>query len=397
MISTRFTFATLCGVALLAGVSSAIGGGVSSPLCFNDQINLQTTNWNQSVSVSKFDPALGILTRVELTLKGDVVGSASIESLDAGASTVTTDYQAAISLTRPDLSILLVSTPTAHFVDNLTAFDGVVDFAGTSGTQHLNISKTTTELMNSVSAMDLALFTGPAGNPGNIVLPVDALGSSNATGSGNLITQFMTDAGATVDVCYFFLPDCNGNGIADERDVAAHGASNDGDNNGIPDECEPGIRTFCDGDGAQNGGLDCPCGNNGAPGEGCLNSSGQGGLLTATGNPSVSNDTVVLTASQVPTISHGFFLFSLTQPGVGNSGNGAPFGHGIRCISNPGFVRKVINGGVAPGPNMPSLSAMLGISAGDTTYWQFWFRDIGGPCGPGTNNATNGIEIVWGL
>ena len=396
MTSTKFTSASLIGLALFAGAAQADPGGQTSPVCFNDQIPLQTTNWNSSVTVSKFDPSIGILTRVEFELQGDITGSASVESLDAAATTVTTDYQAAITLTRPDLSVIVVATPNANFIDNLSAFDGVIDFMGTSGNQHLNISTNATETQNTISPADLALFTGPAGNPGTISLPVDAAGSSIATGSGNLITQFLTDAGAGVRVCYYFELDCNGNGIADSRDVST-GTSNDGNANGIPDECEPNIRTFCDGDGSQNGGIDCPCGNNGNAGEGCLNGGGMGGLLTATGTPSIANDTVVLTASQLPPGTHGFFMYSQTQPGGGMSGNGVPFSQGIRCISNPGFVRKVVNGGTAPGPQMPPLSVQLSINAGDTTYFQFWYRDRSGVCGPGKTNATNGVEIVWGL
>ena len=63
-------------------------------------------------------------------------------------------------------------------------------------------------------ASDLPLFTGV----GNILLPVSAVGTSTAMGSGNVITQFATKASATVTVVYTLQPpiiDCNGNLIDD--------------------------------------------------------------------------------------------------------------------------------------------------------------------------------------
>jgi hypothetical protein len=55
-------------------------------------------------------------------------------------------------------------------------------------------------------ASDLALFTGPIGNPGTITLPVSAVGTSVATGPGNIVSQFTQRARVDVQVCYNFLP-----------------------------------------------------------------------------------------------------------------------------------------------------------------------------------------------
>ncbi|MFT7668996.1 MAG: hypothetical protein ACI8X5_001696 [Planctomycetota bacterium] len=398
MSTIKISTAVLLGASLLAGTNQAFAQS-GSPQCASDSVQLQTTNWNSAVTIPKFDPSEGMLTKVEFKLTGAIFGSAAIESLDAQATTVTTDYQSAITLTRPDLSVLVVATPVENFVDNLSASDGVIDFGGTSGVTHGNISTQEVVSIDSYAAADLILFSGPAGNPGTIVLPIDAVGSSTASGSGNLITQFLTNAGASVEVCYYFEPDCNGNGIADVRDVLPTGSSNDNNTNGIPDECEPSIRTFCEGSGSQSGGADCPCNNNGGVGEGCENGTGMGGLLTATGNPSVSNDTLLLTATQIPLNAPGFFWFANTQPGVVQSGVGVPFGMGLRCISNPILIRKLNNGGTVPLPGDPAISIAQGIDAGDTTYFQYWYRNNNGPCGVGAGsvNATNGVEVVWGL
>jgi len=198
MSTLRTTLASLAfaGTALTAGAQT-------QQVCFTGSIPLTTTNWQNSVTIPKFDPTLGDLQSISFTLSGNVQGTAQAESLDAAPSIVNTQFSANITLTRPDLSIIVVTIPIANFSDPFTAFDGIIDFAGTSGATHANINASDTQTVNSPPpASDLVLFTGP----GTISLPVAANGSSIATGSGNLITQFSTDAAADVTVCYTYLP-----------------------------------------------------------------------------------------------------------------------------------------------------------------------------------------------
>jgi hypothetical protein len=373
--------------ALLLTTSGAAWAAPQLQVCHTDAIPLATTNWTDSVSVPKFDGSLGVLLSVDFELTGHIAGSAAIESLDAQPSTVTTTYQAAITLTRPDTSVLVVAIPNQMFIDNLSAFDGTFDFGGTSGITHAGLSIQDVQSSNSTAPADLALFTGP----GSIVLPVKADGTSTASGSGNLVTQFLTSAEAGVRVCYNYALDCNGNGIPDTDDIANQ-TSNDHDLDGIPDECQPGWRRFCEGDGSQNGGIDCPCNNNGGTGEGCDWGNGFGGVLDAAGVPSVSNDTLSLTASQVP-LTPGFFMVGdLTTHGQ----DGSPFFNGIRCLANPSRIQKVFNGGTIPLAGNPSLSQFLSAAPGDTMFFQYWFRNGGGPC-LATVNSTNAVEVTWGL
>ncbi len=188
----------------LALVGTALGASAQTQqVCFTDSIPLQPTNWSNTVSIPKFDPNLGTLQTINFSLTGNVQGSARAESLDAAPSMVTTSFSANITLTRPDLTPIVVTLPIANFNDAFTAFDGTIDFMGTSGATHPNINVTDTQMQVSPPPLsDLALFTGV----GNIVLPVTANGSSVATGAGNLITQFQTDAAAIVQVCYTYLP-----------------------------------------------------------------------------------------------------------------------------------------------------------------------------------------------
>jgi hypothetical protein len=230
---------------------------------FFSMILLTIMNWNNTVSLQKFDPALGTLISVTLTLDGRIEGSAAVESNDSSPITITTQFKADITLARPDNSVLAVVIPQVNNVANLASSDGVLDFRGPSGMTFANLMQSAQQSVTSPPPpSDLVLFSGPAGNPGSIVLPVTAMGTSQAIGSGNVTTQFATKAGATVTVVYLYNPpivDCNGNQIEDADDIAT-GFSSDCDSNGIPDECQPD----CDKDGIPDV-CEPDCDNNGIP------------------------------------------------------------------------------------------------------------------------------------
>jgi hypothetical protein len=146
--------------------------------------------------------------------------------------------------------------------------------------------------------------------------------------------------------------------------------------------------------------LACPCGNAGGPGEGCGNSTGSGALLTASGSTSVSDDDLVLAATQVPTGQFGVFV-------VGGGTNNIVFGDGLRCVSPgpTGLHRFNPPNGSGPtgvlsrGPGIVSYSQNFpsggAIQAGNTYYFQAWFRDpFSGPCGSGFN-LSNGLEVTF--
>lgn len=196
-MSTTRSLLSLFGALALGGAASA----QTATQCFTDSIPLQPTNFSTTVSIPKFNPALGTLISIQFTLSGNVQGSANAESLDASPSIVNTQSSANITLTRPDLTVLVVTTPIANFSDAFTAFDGAIDFAGTSGVSHTGINVSDSDsAISPPPVTDLALFTGA----GNIVLPVTAVGTSQANGAGNLITQFSTSAAASVEVCYTY-------------------------------------------------------------------------------------------------------------------------------------------------------------------------------------------------
>jgi hypothetical protein len=179
-----------------------------------------------------------------------------------------------------------------------------------------------------------------------------------------------------------------------------------GDTNGwgdvfVRDRGEPPIVASCFGDAT---GAACPCGNNGLAGHGCENSSSTGGaLLTASGSPSLSADTLVLTASGERPTALSIFLQGgdLIAPVV--------FGDGLRCAGGALerlFSVQIASGGVAvaPGGSDPPLSvrsAALGdpIPMGATRHYQTYYRDSDPafcPSLPGNSwNVSNALSAIW--
>jgi hypothetical protein len=167
---------------------------------------------------------------------------------------------------------------------------------------------------------------------------------------------------------------------------------------GFTTQCDVGT-PFCFGDGT---GHACPCGNSGAPGHGCENSSTTGGaLLTAAGF--TSPDSVVLTSSfEKPT------AFSIFIQGPASLTNPLVFGDGVRCVGGSlkrlyikSAVGGVVSAPVGADPSITARSAALGdpIAPGSTRYYQTWYRDpapafcVHPPSD--TSNVSNGYSIVW--
>ena len=83
--------------------------------------------------------------------------------------------------------------------------------------------------------------------------------------------------------------------------------------------------------------------------------------------------------------------------GVGTDvlGHGVPFGDGLRCVGR-NMVRLGVQTPDSAGSAIwgPDLGTSGAWAAGDTRYFQVWYRDVAGPCGSGFN-LTNGMEVLF--
>jgi len=153
---------------------------------------------------------------------------------------------------------------------------------------------------------------------------------------------------------------------------------------------------FCFGD--PGDGVPCPCNNDNdgsRPGSGCANGLfASGAYLTATGVASVTSDTLVLrTTHGEPSNSALYFQ------GTTDLSPGLLWGDGLRCTG--GAIRRLqVRFADGDGSSLTTIpiGAAGGVGAGDTRYYQLWYRTIDDPpCGAGVNdyNSSNGYRIIW--
>ena len=176
-------------------------------------------------------------------------------------------------------------------------------------------------------------------------------------------------------------------------------------------------RPFCQGDGGdQLGCTDCPCGNNAAPGSagGCLNTVARSAVLSATGATSSNRsacDLVLRVEDAMPSTFALLLSGSNTLPanpanpcvaqhpgsGVTSAAldglrcvGGSVFRHGVRVTDALGAVGTT-NAGWA---GATILGGLPGSAAGQTRYFQSFYRDLGaGACTAGVQ-TTNGLAIT---
>lgn len=158
-------------------------------------------------------------------------------------------------------------------------------------------------------------------------------------------------------------------------------------------EDPPHFPALCFGDGT---GTPCPCGNTDGPTAGCANSTGLGAILSGAGTASVSVDTLVLSISQAKPSQPVLFFQGINFI---NSGNGNPFGDGLRCCGG-GVRRLQIRFMDASGSasTTAALSVEGAVAAGTTYCNQAWYRDPpgagGSPCST-FFNLSNAISVTW--
>lgn len=151
------------------------------------------------------------------------------------------------------------------------------------------------------------------------------------------------------------------------------------------------VGSYCLGDGS---GASCPCGNTGGTGSGCRNSVFSGGAtLAVSGSPSVSAHDLQLDVFGSTPGQPGLF-FQGSSPIA--SGQGLPFGDGLRCVGG-NVLRLQVSFANAFGDSQTSADLVVlgGAQVGATNYYQWWYRDpAGSPCGTGFN-LSQAFELIW--
>lgn len=132
-------------------------------------------------SVPQFDLAGQCLTSVCVQATAHGAGFLSFENFQNFPTTVSSIFEVQVTVRRPDLSPVMVLQPSQSFSDPVTSYDGVADYAGTSGVTHSGLDVSAANTVCLASALDLALFTGA----GTVNLPCTAFDMSYQNGANS--------------------------------------------------------------------------------------------------------------------------------------------------------------------------------------------------------------------
>jgi len=158
-------------------------------IIYTDTVPTRPMRWNDSLTLPRFDPTLGILTSVELTLTGTITGSTSYTNQVNAVTEVSIEIPANLRLRTPTTGLLNAGGTIFAFTENIGPFgSGARSFSG--------------DVANAITYTapdDLAPFVGL----GQFTAPVTATSSFIAGGDvGNFDFSVRTRANATALVRY---------------------------------------------------------------------------------------------------------------------------------------------------------------------------------------------------
>jgi hypothetical protein len=360
-MSTALRRSVASAVLLLALALPLHAGSVTQSVT----VNGVPVGGTASATVPQFDPAVGILRSVTVRIQVSTSGTIQIENTNPSPVLIWSFSPGWILGTTCALFPFPPSTSgvsgTAIYYPptvSLAAYDGVVDYAGPSGTTITfngegsgSTSSSGTQTFSQDFLLELYHGTGSAS------ILVGGVASGGPTGPAGVVVVTTAVANASMQFTY--------------------------DYDSMP---APICRASAN--------SQCPCGNSSPVLAGCGNSvNGNGGALASSGSARITADTLVLTGSGMTNSSALFaqgtsFSFAQTQ-----------FGDGLRCIG--GTIRrlgtKANSAGVSqyPAPGDAPISVRGLVTAPGTRYYQVYYRDLGSFCTPAAFNMTSGVAIRW--
>jgi hypothetical protein len=185
-----------------------LGAGPAFSNTIDQSQSVGLTNVGDSFSVpvefSEFDPALGALTSVTLSLKASFSGTVGIENLSASPDVASGIIAGSVTVSTTGGSISVEVFPSAPGpVHDLTAFDGTRDYAGTSGaTDSVSGADASASTVAPPPTSALDLFTGDQ----QLFLTLTASTFPIVSGLETESVTETANAKATVELTYAYAP-----------------------------------------------------------------------------------------------------------------------------------------------------------------------------------------------
>ncbi len=177
------------------------------PVTLEQTITIPSTLAGFSITkaIQQFDSSLGELLEVEIVNEGSITSEIRAEnSSTMVGSTITGLVSGTISLTGPNFSLNSSVTENAGSFQ-ATAYDGVIDFGGSSGRQFAPVTAQAQPRSIVLTGSQLQPFIGT----GTVDVSEEVVVNSTATGGGNLLVGITSTAETTITVRYTYQPtDC---------------------------------------------------------------------------------------------------------------------------------------------------------------------------------------------
>lgn len=201
---------------IAAAISAAPAGAAEATVCHDASLPRQRTEVSADLAVPQFDPSLGQLLEVQVPsqavhLDTDAGFENTAQSATVFSATMTYDVTFASPGGLASPAPVSGSIPRVAS-QSLTAFDGTLDFLGTSAvTQPSTARDESAAPVSATDAPTLAAFTGGATMAFHVQT---AIGETFTGGGGNVQAQINTFVSAAVAVCYRYrTPDVGGETI----------------------------------------------------------------------------------------------------------------------------------------------------------------------------------------
>lgn len=160
------------------------------------------TGGSATQTVAQFDPSLGALNGIQILINGKLTSNIQIENLDGAPSDVSAQVHGTLILQGPGFTPQSLS-PSINDSATLGAYDGTLDYGGTSGKDFGAQSAQANQTLNLAAATnDLSAWVGK----GTVSLTEAARSASTVSGSGNEQVHIGSQASGTVQVVYSYIP-----------------------------------------------------------------------------------------------------------------------------------------------------------------------------------------------
>ncbi len=187
------------GMGLAIAGAAARAQGVLSYYSQFPAVGLANADWSETLDLPGFDSNLGTLTQVTLNYSGEVLQTIDAENTAGAEASYDLASNAALAVYNAGGLCLFDPGPiNLHRAGTLSAFDGALDFAGTSGVGFQQDTRTT----DSLNDPNLGAYID-AGVLHFLASATDAMALSSG---GDSVNGGSTSAAVRLGVTYAFTP-----------------------------------------------------------------------------------------------------------------------------------------------------------------------------------------------